>query len=396
MHKKILIDLTRLLERALEEIHPTGVDRVSIAYVKYYGCNARVLFRKWGHWFVFSQNLSNTLIEILSADKRPSGRLVYLLLIRGILLCRFQARHIKGGLLLNIDHSGLDGEGYSKKVKHFGLKPVYLLHDLIPITHPEYCRLGEKDKHIRRIRTMLETASGIITNSSDTFLSLKKFARNYDYKLPATVVAPLGISKPKSDFSANSLGHNCFSRPYFVMLSTIEPRKNHWLIFQIWKKLYQEMRDRVPLLLVIGRRGWENQNTFAILDRSPELKKCIVELNSCDDYELVGHLKSAKALLFPSFAEGYGLPLIEALQLQVPVIASNLQVFREVAGDIPEYINPLDGETWEKVILDYLNNESEKRLSQLDKLKKFNAPTWKEHFDIADRFVNDLTTVSYA
>jgi len=143
--------------------------------------------------------------------------------------------------------------------------------------------------------------------------------------------------------------------PYFVVLSTIEPRKNHWFLLQMWRRLVETMGDSAPRLVIIGQRGWECENVAYMLERSEKLKGFVFEYSNCTDEELATYLHHAQALLFPSFAEGYGMPLVEALAFGVPVIASDLPVFREVAGEIPEYVDPLDGKRWAELVKEYTN-----------------------------------------
>jgi glycosyltransferase involved in cell wall biosynthesis len=74
------------------------------------------------------------------------------------------------------------------------------------------------------------------------------------------------------------------------------------------------------------------------------------------------------------------MPLVEALALGVPVIASDLAVFREIAGDIPEYIDPLDGVRWAEQVMAYAQPDSRERAAQLQRIEHFKTPTWGEHF----------------
>jgi glycosyltransferase involved in cell wall biosynthesis len=92
----------------------------------------------------------------------------------------------------------------------------------------------------------------------------------------------------------------------------------------------------------------------------------------------------------PSFAEGFGLPVVEALAAGVPVIASDLPAFRELAGDIPEYADPLDGARWLELVREYARPDSARRAAQLERIRGFRAPTWKEHFAIVDNFLDSL------
>lgn len=76
--------------------------------------------------------------------------------------------------------------------------------------------------------------------------------------------------------------------------------------------------------------------------------------------------------------------------MRVPVIASNLAVFREIAGDIPDYLDPLDGPGWMTSVLDYARAESPQRAAQLTRIEGFREPTWQQHFEVVDQFIEEL------
>ncbi len=127
-----------------------------------------------------------------------------------------------------------------------------------------------------------------------------------------------------------------------------------------------------------------------MLERCAELRGLVHEESNCSDERLHALLHHARALLFPSFVEGYGLPLVEALMLRVPVIASNLAIFREIAADMPDYLDPLDGTGWISRILAYVPADSPERSAQMARIAHFREPTWSEHFDRVDTFLDSL------
>jgi glycosyltransferase involved in cell wall biosynthesis len=252
---------------------------------------------------------------------------------------------------------------------------VYFLHDLIPLTHPEYCRAGEVDKHRKRLHTMLTTGHGVIANSHSTLQDLIAHARSQNLFVPPYLVAHLGIpawpaplSKPPTE------------QPYFVVLSTIEARKNHLLLLHVWRSLVEKMGAATPKLVIIGQRGWECEQVVDLLERCEALHNVVTEVPRCEDAQLATWLKHAQALLFPSFAEGFGLPLVEALAQGVPVIASQLPAFKEVAGDIPDYLDPLDGVGWLAAVQAYTDTDHPARQAQLARLQGFRPPSWEDHF----------------
>jgi glycosyltransferase involved in cell wall biosynthesis len=125
-----------------------------------------------------------------------------------------------------------------------------------------------------------------------------------------------------------------------------------------------------------------------MLERCDGIRPYVIEKSVCSDQELSAYLTHAQALLFPSFVEGYGMPLVEALSIGTPVIASNLSVFQEIAGDIPEYIDPLDGKVWMEMIIEYTQSHSKKRLEQTIRIKNFLSPTWNDHFNRIEKFLD--------
>jgi glycosyltransferase involved in cell wall biosynthesis len=178
--------------------------------------------------------------------------------------------------------------------------------------------------------------------------------------------------------------------PYFVILGTIEPRKNHLLLLHLWLEIVQRPDAPPPRLYVVGQRGWECDDVVDLLERCAPLKGVVIERNRCDDAEVAALLQHARALLMPTFAEGYGLPVAEALAAGTPVIASDLPVFREVAGEVPEYVDPVDGRRWMELILDYARPDSARRAAQLERIETHRPMTWARHFEIVDRFLETL------
>ncbi len=379
---EVLIDITRLLDRTLQGRLPTGVDRVSLEYVRHYQKSAQALVRFGGRWVILGAADSRRVFDAL-LEPGPSfdfvvGRCVGRAYVLGW-------KRTGGRVLLHTGHSGLDRPDYGRQVQRKGFKPVFFLHDLIPITHPEYARPGEAEKHRMRLATMVSTGKAIVVNSRDTKQALEDYARRQEWRLPPVVVAPLAPTRWPVPAAERPL-----AEPYFVVLGTIEPRKNHLLLLHLWRELVDALGRAAPRLVLIGQRGWECEQVVDLLERCQALRGYVIEKNRCSDAELATWLFHAQALLFPSFVEGYGMPLVEALSLGVPVVASDLPVFREIAGDIPDYLHPLDGLGWQRAILDYTQPNSAARMAQCERLKDFVAPTWGEHFEVVDDLIHQI------
>ncbi len=376
----MIIDVTRLVKRTFQARLPTGIDRVSAAYVRQYGNRAAALVRIAHQWLVLGPRDSGRLFDVLLDGGAGSARRLLASIGRGI---AWPPRRSGDQVLINTGHSGLEHSSYALAVRTRRLLPLYFAHDLIPISHPEYSRAGEGRRHAQRLKTMCDTGKALIVNSHATRAALAHYAGANGLRLPECVVAPLAPAPMPPPSDASPLAMN-----YFVILGTIEPRKNHALLLQLWRRLADQLGAGTPKLVVIGRRGWECKPVTDLLDRCPILREHVLEKPDCSDRELSTWLRHARALLFPSFTEGFGMPLVEALALGVPVIASELPVFREIAGAIPDYLDPLDGLGWQRAVLDYAELDSVRRHQQLERMQLYSPSTWTEHFELVGQLID--------
>jgi len=387
----LLIDVTRLLVHLAANKLPTGIDRVCMAYVVQFGGVSRAVLQVRHGVFAYSNILTRTeSAELFARLVKPGLNFKHWL--TGFLaksgLTSWRKVSVHGQVYLNVGHMGIGVPGYGQWLKRLGVKPVFLVHDLIPISHPEYCAPEAKARHVARMENVLHHGKGVITNSQASLDALQDFAAQRGVGLPPAVTALLGVDLIDARMAQG------MQRPvagaYFVVVSTIEGRKNHLLLLKVWRRLVEQLGANAPVLVVIGRRGWEAESALDLLDRCEPLKGFVIEKPFCSDAELVCFLQHAQALLFPSYIEGYGLPLAEALSLGTPVIASDLAVFREIARDIPEYIDPLDGLAWLSAVQDYAAETSPRRERQLARMHGYQAPMWSDHFAKVDVLLGQL------
>jgi glycosyltransferase involved in cell wall biosynthesis len=381
--QEVLIDVTRLVHRFMGKRLPTGVDRVSLAYINHYGPNARAVFRHNGGKFVFRRAESATLFDwALSLGSTGSPLpMIYKGLVAGCL-----AQGVAGRFLFNTGHTGLESDDYVTMLRQQRVRPVFMVHDLIPLTHPQYCRAGEHERHLTRLRNAVRVASGIVCNSQATLDGLRVLCDQQSWTLPPAVVALLAPEPVNAVQLTRPL-----EAPYFVYVGTIEPRKNHLMILKVWQQLAALLGDQAPHLVIIGQRGWNYGEVVNLLEDSA-LKRLVTEIPACTDPEMVNYLQHARAMLFPSFTEGFGMPVVEALAQGLPVIASDLPVFREFARDIPDYIDVVDEERWAATITDYAVSDSAPRAQQLVRLKNYVPPSWAGHFSQVDALLATLTS----
>ncbi|MBL1258507.1 glycosyltransferase family 4 protein [Methylocystis sp. Sn-Cys] len=294
-----------------------------------------------------------------------------------------------GAVYFNATQFLLDRQWYVRWLQaRPDVKPVAFIHDLLPVHHPEFFRPVEATLHPRRNRNIARLAAGVVSASCAVAERFAAFAaENGRADIPACV-APLPVSPVFETPSAppEALG----GRDYFIVCGTIEPRKNHLLLLNVWRELAKS--GAAPKLIIVGKRGWLNENVVDMMTRCPSLRANVIEAGGLSTPGLRRLMAGARALLMPSFGEGFGLPVAEALTAGVPVIASDLDVFRELGGDAPDFLDPLDGLGWLQAVRDYRGPDSPRRAATLARM---GASTIKNDpstfFETIERFVATIS-----
>ena len=394
---RIYLDLSLLIYAASHERTPSGIVRVELAYAEYFLTSYPeyvefVVLDAFGRLDILDGRRATDIVAAISkywradiSSRRAHWRIIWrahriyaeLLFQRWGSLGRTVARRNERATFVISSQLHMERPQQLERLKRSGkVRIVYFVHDILPVAMPEYFPSAYEGICRRTMSAAARIADVVVANSRETARAFRQtFAPHRD---PASiVVAPLGVAtdnRPLVD------SQSPMRAPYFVMIGTIEPRKNHLLILNIWRVLRTKHGDAAPHLVIVGARGWENENVVDMLERSPMLRSFVHEQNLTSDDRMAGLLKGACALLLPSFNEGFGLPLAEALALGVPALCSDIDVLREIGGSVPEYLNPLDGPAWQSAIERYAVPDSLERKAQLERLIGWSAPTWQAHF----------------
>ena len=266
------------------------------------------------------------------------------------------------------------------------VKPVFFVHDLLPIDAPEFFRAREAELHPERMRNICRYGAGAVVGSQAVARRLGQFAAENGRadlpiriaRLPVAAAFSAPVAAPAELDGVN----------YFVVCGTIEPRKNHLMLLNLWRELARDAAP--PKLVIVGKRGWLNGNVVELLERSLALRPHVIEAGGLSTPGLRRLLAGARALLMPSLGEGFGLPVAEALAAGVPVIASDIEAFREVGGDAPDYVHPLDGLGWLQAVRDFSAPQSPRRRAALARLSLWRGADPNAFLETIDDFIASL------
>lgn len=252
------------------------------------------------------------------------------------------------------------------------------VHDTIPLDLPHFQRDGSVERFELFLRRVSAKADLAIYNSQVTQNSAEEHMGRIG-RVPRGLVAHLGVELPAADPSALPATMP-LEEAYFLCVGTIEPRKNHLFLVDVWERIEKQVPPQeMPHLIICGQRGWKNEEFFFRLDNSRLKGRFIHEVAGLSDGAIAALLDNAAGVVFPSLSEGYGLPVLEAAGRNVPVICAELPVYRELLADIPVYASVNDSYLWIRRIMSLAQK---RRAGQRPQEEAFAPPTWTEHFNL--------------
>jgi glycosyltransferase involved in cell wall biosynthesis len=236
--------------------------------------------------------------------------------------------------------------------KKYSVKFAMLVHDLMPLT----------------LKKELTTSSGL---KNETGFFMKKSLNIIDKYLVATNALKNELHAHFQTFGKNVEisvikfgfgGKNITEVPpmvdgkFILTVSTIEVRKNHITLVKAWHQLLKSNGLNSHKLVIVGKWGWKVEPLKRYLKENKELCEHVAILSNIDDNNLASLYKNCSFTVFPSIAEGYGLPVVESIYHGKVCIASNTPVMREVGGKYCDYFNTLDDIDLKNKLNYYINN----------------------------------------
>lgn len=219
-------------------------------------------------------------------------------------------------------------------LKKQSAKIVTHIYDIISITHPQYCLERGVYNFMDYVGAHLQYADAIIVNAQATVTELENLCGRIGCRLPPCHVVMLGADfkerKAVEDRAVNADLAQAAARPYLLMVGTIEPRKNHRLLL----KAYEDgLKKQGYNIIFAGYMGWKMEDFEKELKAHPDYGRGVYHFTGLNDEAISYLYQHARFLVFASYTEGFGLPIIESIQRGTPVLAADVAVYREIAGE---------------------------------------------------------------
>ena len=280
------------------------------------------------------------------------------------------------------------------KLRNQGVITATYIYDLIPITHPQYVLNSTRAEVAERFIDVLVVCDFFLTISEFVAKELRELLKNeLNTEKPVRAV-PLAHALPKvARGLVRATGPKAKNAPekYVLCVCTLEGRKNHLLLFDVWSRLIRKHGSvRVPGLVLVGKWGWKIEEFQSVCEKENFLDQLILIRTNVSDEELTGLYDNALFTVFPSFVEGWGLPVGESLAFGRPCAASNASSIPEVGGEFAEYFDPNDKfgafTKIERMIFDDGHRKAlEERIH-----REFKPRTWNEVADNLLRTIEEI------
>lgn len=265
----------------------------------------------------------------------------------------------------------------------YGVRYLQIFYDFIPISVPEVVAAPLIPHFARAMAAMSIYADHIFSISRYSQDDLSNTLRRLDRPVPEISVVPMGgtitDAEAPGTLAPGGLKRLGVVEPFVLCVGTLEPRKNHMLLFQVWRRLVATHgTERVPKLVLVGRVGWYMEDLMRMLKVTNYVDGTIVHLQGVSNAELSELYDACLFTIFPSFSEGWGLPITESLARGKVCVCSNATSMPEAGGDQAIYIDPFDAtsayRTCETLMFD---GESLQR-RESDVRSTFRSTTWAD------------------
>ncbi|MGH8809350.1 MAG: glycosyltransferase family 4 protein, partial [Noviherbaspirillum sp.] len=278
---------------------------------------------------------------------------------------------------LDWDHNKI--EFLYRLKKQIGFRINCVAYDIIPVLFPHFYSEGADQFFAHYFSNMAWIADHIFCISECTRKDLKKLLVELGTPVPEMSVVRLGDVLPEIRDQHHSEQVKQVAKERFIlMVSTIEIRKNHHILYKAYVRLLEQGYTDLPTLVFVGMPGWRVDDFMFTIRQDKRVSNKIVVLNRVTDADLALLYQSCAFTVYPSLYEGWGLPVAESLAYGKFCLTSNTGSIPEIAGDLLHYIDPWDVVGWAENIKKYAADTQalEHKLQEIG--QRYKTTSWHE------------------
>lgn len=261
-----------------------------------------------------------------------------------------------------------------------GVRMVLLCYDLIPLLWPQFYRKHDVDLFRSYMHRALATADRIIVTSRKTQDDCRAYCARHQIPAGDIVVAPLGFDVRIEGSPAAALPSDLESGQFVLMVSTIEPRKGHRLLYRVWRRLIADgvVQANGFKLVFAGRLGWMIDDLVLEMRSAAPVADCPRIITDADDRLLSALYAGAAFCVYPSAYEGYGLPVVEAFAHGKATLVSTGGALPELARDFSPCLDATDEDAWYGAMKQWIECPQARKPFEEAIQRRFRHPTWSE------------------
>lgn len=291
------------------------------------------------------------------------------------------------GLDLVRDHAEMFREALGR-LKSRGVQVDVVIYDLLPIDLAHCVPAHINRSFAEWLNVVGDLADGAICISQTVASRFSAWLSSRDGRNSGISIVSFSLGVPAISGSSRDRPAVKGDKADFLMVGTIEPRKGYVDALDAFDRIWSASPGSNITLTIVGRYGWGLEAFLKRLETHPELGRRLRWLKSATDDEVHARYEAADGLLFSSYGEGFGLPIIEAAQHHLPMILRDLPEFREVAGDGAFFFAGEGGVGIELALHNWLQLKQEGRVPRP---RSDIAITWQQSADLLLSAMNAAT-----
>lgn len=278
-----------------------------------------------------------------------------------------------------------------------GVRVAFLLHDIIPVSHPEWVVPTLAEGFRAWIGKMAEIADLVFTSSRHVRREFLAWLDREQLRPPRVDILRFASGFERWNPAAHRTEASPLELPreFALFVSTVESRKNHTLLIEVWRRLVEKHGwDGVPHLVLAGRPAFGADNVVRLLEENRYLDGKVRLVSGLTDAELEQAYRSCRITVFPSLLEGWGLPVTESLAYGKLCVASSRASIPEAGGDLVDYFDPGDPEDALRKIEQPLFDPDYLLTREREIASRFSKVSWKTYTDDMMRMLGRLSHAS--